>query len=63
MSWHWGVLSVPAIVGIMSLMVVVKLGILGRNLFDEHREWWSCLGAWLNIVTLGWIAVFGFGLY
>ena len=47
--------ALPLLIAVMSIMVVLKLGILGRNLFDEHREWWSRLGAWLNIVSLAWL--------
>jgi hypothetical protein len=63
LSWHWSVFSVPAMVAVMSLMIVLKLGILGRNLYDEHREWWSRLGAWLTIVSLSWLVLFGFSIY
>jgi hypothetical protein len=63
LSQHWIVLGVPAIVAALSLMIVLNLGILGRNLFDEHREWWSRVGAWLTIVALGWLLLFGFGIY
>ena len=47
----------PGLIGILALMIVVTIGILGRNLFDEHREWWSRLGAWLMIVSLAWLGV------
>ena len=44
-------------------MIVLKIGILGRDLFDEHREWWSRLGAWLNIVSLAWVVLCLLSLY
>jgi Patatin-like phospholipase len=62
-SLHWAVLGVPAIISILGLMIVLKLGIFGRNLRDDHREWWSRLGAWLAIVTLAWLVLFVFGMY
>ena len=62
-SLHMVAFAVPVLIGAMSIMVVLKVGILGRNLFDEHREWWSRLGAWLNIVSLVWLALFVLGLY
>jgi Patatin-like phospholipase len=63
LSLHWAVLGVPIIVSIFSLMIVLKLGIFGRSLRDDHREWWSRLGAWLSIVTLAWLVLFFFGVY
>jgi len=48
---------------IMSLVIVLKIGVLGRNLLDEHREWWSRVGAWLTIVNLSWIVLFAFAMY
>jgi patatin-like phospholipase len=63
MSQHWVVLGVPTMTVIMSLMIVMKLGVLGRNLYDEHREWWSRVGAWLIIVSLAWLVIFGFAIY
>ena len=53
----------PVILGIFALMIVVKIGILGRNLFDEHREWWSRVGAWLAIVSLTWLGICAVSLY
>jgi hypothetical protein len=63
MSLHMVAFAVPVLIGAMSIMVVLKVGILGRNLFDEHREWWSRLGAWLNIVSLAWLVLFVLSLY
>jgi hypothetical protein len=48
---------------IMSLVIVLKIGVLGRNLLDEHREWWGRVGAWLTIVNLSWIVLFAFAMY
>jgi Patatin-like phospholipase len=63
LSIQWTALGVPIVVSIFALMVVLKLGIYGRNLLDAHREWWSRLGAWLFIVTLTWLGLFFFGVY
>jgi hypothetical protein len=56
-------IGTPMVVGAFSLMIVLKIGILGRNLYDEHREWWSRVGAWLNIVTLGWVVLCALSLF
>ena len=63
LSLHWAVLGVPTIISVFSLMIILKLGIFGRSLRDDHREWWSRLGAWLAIVTFGWLVLFVFGVY
>ena len=55
--------GVPAVIVALSLMVVLDIGLLGRNLFDEHREWWSRMGAWLNILSLAWLALCSLALY
>ena len=55
--------GVPAVISALSLMVVLDMGLLGRNLFDEHREWWSRMGAWLNILSLAWLALCSLALY
>ena len=57
------VLGTPVVIGTFSLMIVMKIGILGRDLFDEHREWWSRVGAWLNIVGLGWAILCALSLF
>jgi hypothetical protein len=36
---------------------VILLGMLGRSSSDGQREWWSRLGAWLNIYSLGFLLI------
>ena len=56
-------IGTPVVIAAFSVMIVMKIGILGRNLFDEHREWWSRVGAWLNIVSLGWVILCTLSLF
>ncbi|HUE86325.1 MAG TPA: patatin-like phospholipase family protein [Vicinamibacterales bacterium] len=63
LSFAFVTFGAPLVIAVCSLMVVIKIGILGRHLFDEHREWWSRLGAWLTIVSLGWLAICALSLY
>jgi hypothetical protein len=63
LSFAFVAFGTPAVVSIFALMIVVKIGILGRNLFDEHREWWSRLGAWLTIASLAWLFVCAVSFY
>jgi hypothetical protein len=63
MTVHMVAVALPLLIATMSVMVVLNLGILGRNLYDQHREWWSRVGGWLNIVSLGWLTLFAFSMY
>jgi hypothetical protein len=53
----------PALIGLTMLVITVHIGLLGKSMPDELREWWSRLGAWLLIYTLGWMAVFATAFY
>ena len=45
------------------LMLVLALGLCGRRMFDNVREWWSRVGAWLLIYSLAMLAVCGIALF
>jgi hypothetical protein len=34
------------------LMLILALGLSGRRMFDNVREWWSRVAAWLMIYSL-----------
>ena len=53
----------PLLLQVSALTVVAHVGLLGRNLPDERREWWSRLGAWVLIFCFGWILISGISLY
>lgn len=40
-----------------SLAVVMLMGMMGRQSSEATREWWSRLGAWINIYGLSWMLV------
>lgn len=42
-------------VWIIGVIVVAFVGLSGKQLSDEQREWWSRLGACLGIATIGWL--------
>lgn len=56
----WGT---PAIILLSTFALTLHIGLLGRRLPDEVREWWSRLGAWLLIYSLLWVALFGIAFY
>ena len=53
----------PILLGVFGLTLVLQIGLLGRNLPDERREWWSRFGAWGMIYGLGWMVLTGISLY
>ena len=56
-GWHgfvWG----PVLVALsFVLSIVVLIGMMGRALSDDVREWWSRLGAWLGIYATAWMII------
>ncbi len=53
----------PAVVLVFILTAVFHIGLMGRGLKEEHREWWSRLGGWLVMLCLAWVALFGAAFY
>jgi hypothetical protein len=62
-EWHDLVWGTVAISMVYSLVIILHLGLFGRNLPDDRREWWSRAGAVLSLWLLGWIAVAGTSIY
>jgi hypothetical protein len=61
--WHVLVWGVPLFLSIITLVVILQLGMLGRNFPDERREWWSRLGATLALFVIGWVVLFSTAIY
>lgn len=54
LAFIWG----PAMVlYAFSLSIVIQIGIMGRQSTEGVREWWSRLGAWLNIYGCAWMLI------
>jgi hypothetical protein len=45
------------------LMLILALGLSGRRMLDNIREWWSRVGAWLMIYSLAILAACGIVLF
>ena len=53
----------PILAVVISVTATLHLGLLGRGLAEDHRQWWSRLGAWLLMASLAWAGVFSVALY
>jgi hypothetical protein len=62
-TWEVLVWGPPAILAAFLGTTVLLIGLLGRFMPDERREWWSRLSAWLLIYSLAWVGVFGSAFY
>lgn len=58
-TWIVVALGPPLMTAVLSIAIVLMLGLSGRTLSEEQREWWSRLGAWQIILTLLWLGICG----
>jgi hypothetical protein len=61
--FHVASFGAPIVIEVLALALVLHIGLMGRDLPDDRREWWSRLGAWLLIYTAVWIALFAVAIY
>lgn len=61
----WFVLTFgpPAMVGLMLVTGVLHIGLLGRAMSDDRREWWARLGAHLFLYAIAWLVLFSLAIY
>lgn len=62
--WYAATWGAPLLMLSLTAVVVLLIGLAGRQMPDSVREWWSRLGAWLSIYSLaalllGLAGVFG----
>ncbi len=55
--------SAPVFLGLLSITVFLYIGLLGRVITDDRREWLARLGSWLGLCCMGWVAVCGIATY
>jgi hypothetical protein len=53
----------PAMVAMMLATGVLHIGLLGRSMNDDRREWWARLGAHLFLYAFAWLALFSVAIY
>jgi hypothetical protein len=62
-SGHLASWGTPVMILVFTLTAVVHMSLIGRRLSNEQQEWWSRLGGWILVYTLGWVVLFGMALY
>ena len=50
---HEAVWGMPLILGDYAICIALHIGLMGRYLSDDRREWWSRVAAYLGICALG----------
>jgi hypothetical protein len=54
----------PALVlGILTIVTLLLIGLMGHNLPDNRREWWSRMGAMLLSILGFWTVLFAYSLW
>ena len=53
----------PAVVSVIGLIACLWVIVLSRDAGEQEREWLSRFGAWLLLISVCWIAIFGVSLY
>lgn len=53
----------PAMIGVMLVTGVLHIGLLGRAMTDDRREWWARLGACMFLYAVAWLALFSVAIY
>jgi predicted acylesterase/phospholipase RssA len=61
--WHWTVWGVPILLSVFGISSILLIGLVGRELAEEDREWWSRLGAWLIAGAVGWFVLSAASIY
>jgi hypothetical protein len=53
----------PAMIGMMLVTGILHIGLLGRAMADDRREWWARLGACMFLYAVAWLALFSVAIY
>jgi len=61
--WHAVILGAPLFLAAFALVIIFQIGLAGRGMPDVLREWWSRLGAFLGIYSLGVLTLGVFAVY
>jgi hypothetical protein len=53
----------PAVLSVIGMVACLWVVIRSRDADEQEREWLSRFGAWLLLISVCWIAIFGVSLY
>jgi hypothetical protein len=56
--WWVAGLGTALMLKVFSLVVTLHIGLLGRQLSNDMREWLSRLGGWILSIAFGWLLLF-----
>jgi len=59
-AMSWGTLI---LLGLLALVETIHVGLMGKNLPDDRREWWGRVTAWCFIYSIGFAAIVGLGVW
>lgn len=60
---HLAVWGPPATVLALAVAGVYFVGLMGRALPEQERQWWSRVGGFLAILSAGWLTLFAISFY
>ena len=61
--YHSMTFGTPLIMLAFALAVTIQIGLMGRDFPDDRREWFGRMGAWIAIMSLAALALFGLSYY
>jgi hypothetical protein len=53
----------PTMLAVFAVCLWIHMGLMGRNLPDDRREWWSTIAAYLGIYAAGISAIFAVSFF
>ncbi|MCL5422848.1 MAG: patatin-like phospholipase family protein [Nitrospirae bacterium] len=62
-EWYVAIFGTPLFILFYMAVVTIQIGIMGRGMTDESREWWSRLGGWFFMFLVVWTGLFGLVIF
>ncbi len=62
-QWGFFIWTAPLLLFTLTLVIVILIGMIGRESSDAVREWWGRYSAWLAIYGLCWMLLVAMAIY
>ncbi len=62
-QWMFFIWTAPLLLFTLTLVIVILIGMIGRESSDAVREWWGRYSAWLAIYGFCWMVLVAIGIY